>query len=111
MKKKVDHTSFMASCHHIVVALVGEAPLRTEGSISRRLKSDFFSSSNRSRVASVGERPTTTTERRGLVFRILEVKDRFSTTNKCGFPESVCFTIQMLGFYLQIIRLQASHQE
>jgi hypothetical protein len=35
--KKVDYTQFMASRHRIVVALVGEAPLRTEGSTSRRL--------------------------------------------------------------------------
>jgi hypothetical protein len=47
----------MASRHRIVVAFVGEAPLRTEGSTSRRLKSDFFSWSNRSRVLSVGKRP------------------------------------------------------
>jgi hypothetical protein len=46
----------MASRHRIVVALVGEAPLRTEGSTSRRLSSDFFLS-NLSRVPSVGERP------------------------------------------------------
>jgi hypothetical protein len=32
----------MVSPHRIVVALVGEAPLRTEGSTSRRLQSDFF---------------------------------------------------------------------
>jgi hypothetical protein len=37
IKNKVDYTLFMASPHHIVVALVGEAPLRTEGSTSRRL--------------------------------------------------------------------------
>jgi hypothetical protein len=33
IKKKVDYTLFMASRHRIVVVLVGEAPLRTEGSI------------------------------------------------------------------------------
>jgi hypothetical protein len=32
----------MVSCHRIVDALVGETPLQTEGSTSRRLKSDFF---------------------------------------------------------------------
>jgi hypothetical protein len=32
----------MVSRHRIVVALVGEAPLRTEGSTSRRLQSDFL---------------------------------------------------------------------
>jgi hypothetical protein len=32
----------MASSHGIVVALVGEAPLQTESSTSRRLWSDFF---------------------------------------------------------------------
>jgi hypothetical protein len=37
IKKKVDYAKFMVSRHRIVVALVGEAPLRTEGSISRRL--------------------------------------------------------------------------
>jgi hypothetical protein len=37
IKEKVDYTSFMASRHRIVVALVGEASLRTEGSTSRRL--------------------------------------------------------------------------
>jgi hypothetical protein len=47
----------MVSRHRIVVALVGEAPLRTEGSTSRRLKNEFLSWSNRSRVASVGDRP------------------------------------------------------
>jgi hypothetical protein len=43
----------MAIRHRIVVAVVGEAPLRTEGSTNMRL----FSWSNRRRVASVGERP------------------------------------------------------
>jgi hypothetical protein len=37
IKKKVDYTVFMVSRHHIVVVLVGEAPLRTEGSTSRQL--------------------------------------------------------------------------
>jgi hypothetical protein len=37
IKKKVDYTYFMASRHRIVVALVEEAPLRTEGSASMRL--------------------------------------------------------------------------
>jgi hypothetical protein len=37
IKKKVDYTFLMASRRRIVVALVGEAPLRTEGSTSRRL--------------------------------------------------------------------------
>jgi hypothetical protein len=37
IKKKVNYTLFMASRHRIVVALVGEAPLRTEGSTNRRL--------------------------------------------------------------------------
>jgi hypothetical protein len=37
IKKKVDYTKFMVRRHHIVVALVGEAPLRTAGSTSRRL--------------------------------------------------------------------------
>jgi hypothetical protein len=37
IKKKVDYTYFMASRHRIVVALVGETPLRTEGSTSGRL--------------------------------------------------------------------------
>jgi hypothetical protein len=36
-KKKLDYSQFMASRHRIVVALVGEAPLRNEGSTSRRL--------------------------------------------------------------------------
>jgi hypothetical protein len=36
-KKKVDYTKFMASRHRIVVVLVGEVLLRTEGSTSRRL--------------------------------------------------------------------------
>jgi hypothetical protein len=37
IRKKVNNTLFMASRHRIVVALMGEAPLRTEGSTSRRL--------------------------------------------------------------------------
>jgi hypothetical protein len=37
IKKKFDYTQFMASRHRIEIALVGEAPLRTEGSTSRRL--------------------------------------------------------------------------
>jgi hypothetical protein len=44
IKEKVDRT--LASRHRIVVALVGEAPLRTEGSISRRL---FFLIESQSR--------------------------------------------------------------
>jgi uncharacterized protein HemY len=37
IEKNVDCTLSMASRHRIVVALVGEAPLRIEGSTSRRL--------------------------------------------------------------------------
>jgi hypothetical protein len=37
IKKKVDYTEFMASRHRIVVALVGEASLQTEGSTTGRL--------------------------------------------------------------------------
>jgi hypothetical protein len=36
-QEKIDYTLSMASRHRIVVALVGEAPLRNEGSTSRRL--------------------------------------------------------------------------
>jgi hypothetical protein len=36
-EKSGPHFWFMVSRHRIVVGLVGEAPLRTEGSTSRRL--------------------------------------------------------------------------
>jgi hypothetical protein len=57
IKKKVHYTLFMASRNRIVVALMGEAPLRTEGSPVGDCKVFFFC---RIVVASpLGERPNT----------------------------------------------------